>query len=116
MAEPNEMIGGQGESRLLPTSDGHHDRADMRLLLRAVKNGWVIPDNLKVDIPCELERIMRDGTAGTRERLRAMELLSNLDGSNFTKLLEYVKRTPEGAEQHAHRFVSYIKGIDESQI
>ena len=114
MSESGIIQGGQGG--VLPTSDGHHDRADMRLLLRAVNNGWIIPDNLKVDIPCELDRIMRDTGEGTRERLRAMELLASLDGANFAKLIEYVKRTPEGAEQHTHRFVAYVEGIDESKV
>jgi len=87
----------------------------MMLLLRAVKDGWLTDPAEKAYIPEELSRVIRDPAVGIRERLRAMELYKGLDDSNFNKLLEYVKRTPDGAEKHEHSFVVY-KGIDQEAI
>ena len=34
------------ENKILPSSDGHHNRADMRLLERAKRRGWKVPENI----------------------------------------------------------------------
>lgn len=101
---------------ILPTSDGHHDRADMAMVWHAVKAGWKIPDDWKATLPQVAAKIAADPSKSDRDRLRALELLEKLDGSNFAKLLEAVKRSPDGAEKVEHRFVSYVRGIDEEQI
>lgn len=94
---------------ILPTSDGHHDRGDMGMVWRAVKAGWRIPDEWKATLPQVAAKIAADPSKSDRDRLRALELLERLDSSNFAKLVEAVKRTPEGAEKH--EYVMLVAGV-----
>lgn len=101
---------------ILPSSDGHHDRADMAMVWRAVQKGWRIPDEWKDTLPTVAAKIAADPSKSDRDRLRALELLNKLDDANFAKLIEAVKRTEDGAEKHEHQFTTFIKGVDPDAV
>lgn len=79
------------DTAILPSSDGHHDRADMAAVWRAIKSGWRIPDEWKSTLPQVAAKIAADPSKPDRDRLRALELLAKLDTENFGRLLEAVK-------------------------
>lgn len=54
-----------------------YTRADMVLMRRAERQGWGVPEELKVDALTQAARIM--ATGNTRERLSAIKLLVAMD-------------------------------------
>jgi len=102
---------------ILPTSDGHHDRADMVMVWRAVQKGWKIPDEWKDTLPTVAAKIAADPSKSDRDRLRALELLNKLDDANFAKLLEAAKRNDDGEEKSTIRvvFEDRLKGHTHDQ-
>ena len=81
--------GGQGAGPL-PTSDGHHDREDLRLIEMAVRKGWKIPEKCAERLPQIAEHIAENGET-ERDRLRAIELLATLRRDNLAGLTELIK-------------------------
>ena len=64
--------------------------ADQRIVQRAVTEGWDIPEGVLQAFPAELIRIVAKSKEGTRERLRAMELMVKMRGQNIGDRQELV--------------------------
>jgi hypothetical protein len=78
-------------------ADRGHDRETLRMLARAVRNRWPIPDDIRAAAPLIAKRIALTGN-NDRERLRAIELLAALDRDNIAALvaLDKVERLDGG--------------------
>lgn len=62
--------------------DSGHSRADAKLISRAMRHKWKIPETLYETLPVDVQAIFDDTTEGSRERLRAAELLIKMHGQN----------------------------------
>lgn len=76
---------------ILPTSDGHHDRMDMRMVQRAVNERWPIPTEYKKVIVTEAMRYVADRSKSDKARQRAMDMLAKLDKDNHDRLMDAIK-------------------------
>lgn len=98
----------------LPTSDGHHDREDLRLLELAIRKGWAIKDEWMDKLPEVAARIAADPGKKDRERLRALEVLNTMRGANVAGLVELIKTrrlvNGESTENIDHR-VKVLKDV-----
>ena len=81
------------ETELL--TDSRHTRSDLRLLERAVKNGWDIPEALLSALPKIAGSLALNGAP--RERIRAMEVLIKMKAQN-----EQLQPQPVQQVQHTH--------------
>jgi hypothetical protein len=79
------------EALLLPTSDGHHNRADLAMIERAVRHGWKIPLEWTDKLPEVAARIAADTGKNDRERLRALELIAALLRDNVAAAVQLDK-------------------------
>jgi hypothetical protein len=96
---PNDR--GQGDTSLL--TDPHHKRADLRLLRRAVLNGWPVPDSLRAKLVERLEgqlddpdsrvvaAAIRSGIALHDSNLKTLEVLDKLDRLDAGESTENVR-------------------------
>lgn len=77
--------------------DRGHDRETLRMLAKAVRNRWPIPDDIRKAAPLIAKRIALTGRTD-REQLRAIELLATLDRDNIAALamLDKVERLDGG--------------------
>ena len=77
--------------------DRGHDRETLRMLVRAVRERWDIPPEMRVKAP-EIARRIALGDGTEREKLRAIELLAALDRDNIAALvaLDKVERLDGG--------------------
>ena len=78
--------------------DAGHERQTLQMLIRAVRNRWPIPDDIRSAAPLIAKRIALTGKTD-REKLRAIELLAALDRDNINALatLDKIERL-EGGE------------------
>jgi hypothetical protein len=78
--------GGQGDTSPspLPTSDGHHDRADMRLVRRAARERWKVPAELRGNLHLALAHIVCNPLSSDRDRIGASKVLVQMEGQNQT--------------------------------
>ena len=74
-------------TQVLPTSDGHHTRADLRMLIQAVSEGWDIKPEWKKLLPTRIAQIVADPKTKPREAIAAVMALRTMDRDNFDKLL-----------------------------
>lgn len=74
-----------------------HERQTLRMLTRAVRSRWPIPDDIRQGAPLIARRIALTGRTD-REKLRAIELLAALDRDNIAALaaLDKVERLDGG--------------------
>lgn len=101
----------------LPTSDGHHDREDLRLVEMAVRKGWAIPDEWAEKLPQVAARIALDPGKPDRDRLRALELLGTLKRDNIGGLIDLIKtRRLIGGESTENVTVRYVEGVNSERI
>ncbi len=90
---PGDTVGGQGE--ILPTSDGHHTRADIALVGRAVRQRWGIPPEIRTELPAAMRQIVNKESvtildswgvaievSNDRERIAAAKVLVAMEGQN----------------------------------
>ena len=79
-------------------ADRGHDRQTMRMLIRAVRERWDIPAEMRLKAP-EIATRIATGDGTDREKLRAIELLAALDRDNINALatLDKIERL-EGGE------------------
>lgn len=77
----------------LPTSDGSHDRADWRLLLRAQYGGWPVRQEVRLRAIEQAERDLEHDDG--RVRCKAREFLLLCDSEN-RRLAEFIWKTDEG--------------------
>ena len=80
--------GGQGA-----VLDPHHVRASLRMIQRAVNNGWNIKDEWLELIPAEAVEILTT-SPDERNRLRAMELIQAMirDATSAAVALDKIER------------------------
>jgi len=107
-------------SELLPSSNDHNDRAELALILRAVRGGWNIPLEWTDKLPEVAARLAADSNKPDRTRLRALEIIASLMRDNVAAAvqLDKIKRLDAGTatENFNVSTVKYIKGVDESDI
>jgi predicted transcriptional regulator len=77
-AKVARAAGGQGAERI---GDGH-SRADARMVQQAIRHKWIIPGSVYEKLPTELLEIFHTKKEGTRERLRAAEVIVKMHGQN----------------------------------
>jgi hypothetical protein len=88
---------GNGHAGPLPTSDGHHDRADANMLLRAIRKGWPITDEIrKRAVEWAIEQLDKPEYAETQAK--AVAILQEADKHNLRlmEFLDKVKRLDAG--------------------
>jgi uncharacterized protein (UPF0147 family) len=75
--------------------DGH-EREHLRMLRRAIVEGWEIPDHIKSRAPEVVASILENGN--DRERLRAAEVLAAMKRDNVNNLiaLDKIERLEDG--------------------
>ena len=61
---------------------GKNKGADLSLIHKAICGGWLIPQELMAELPEMALKIARATEEGTRERLRAMEILRAMQRDN----------------------------------
>ena len=76
---------------ILPSGDGHHERADLSLIRRAIKNGWGIKPEWKQTLPGRLARIVADPSSPNREAIGAFQALRMADADHNAQLIELYK-------------------------
>lgn len=72
-------------------ADNGHDRADLRLIRRAVTRGWAIPDEMFTRLPEVCREIALDENRSERHRLRAIELMMAMWHDRVTAAIELAK-------------------------
>ncbi len=77
--------GGQGAEDRDPhklMGDAGHSRADAQMVQQAIRHKWKIPESTFDKLPQEILGIFHKKKEGTRERLRAAELILKMHGQN----------------------------------
>lgn len=82
-------------AQVLPTSDGHHTRADLRLVMQAASEGWDIKPEWKKLLPLRIAQIVADPKTKPREAIAAVMALRTMDRDNFDKLMAMHEQTRE---------------------
>ena len=97
MPENEEIItvANWGGGVLLPPDEGKG--VGMRLIRRAVLNGWKIPERAKEVLPAMVLEIA-ESSPSQRDRIRAVELLNSLEKSNVeaSEKLDKMERLESG--------------------
>lgn len=68
-----------------PANFGAGGTSDLRLLRRAARNGWDIPDELKRSVPGWLGQIVGDEELDVRGRVGAAKVLVDMDRANLER-------------------------------
>lgn len=63
-------------------TDAKSLRSDLRLIGRAIREGWKIPPQILEVLPAQVVKIFVSGDTGTREKLRAAEVLMKMHAQN----------------------------------
>ena len=73
-------------------------RSALRLLQRAIENGWAIPDEVMKQAPEVCASILNDSMSQPRDRLRAAEVLAAMarDKVNTAIALDKIERLEDG--------------------
>lgn len=81
-----------------PSMQQFASRSGLRLLQRAVKNNWEIPDYVVSGIPKLLAQLLANPKAHMRDRLRLIEVIATLarDNINLAVSLDRVERLETG--------------------
>ncbi len=84
---------------ILPDQPDRESRSTLRLLQRAILNGWELPEGALRAIPAFAANILRDAKKSDRDRLRAAELLASLQRDTVSALiaLDKVERLDSGS-------------------
>jgi hypothetical protein len=83
---------------ILPSGDGHHERADLALIRRAAREGWDIDPEWKKKLPARMARIVADPNSKNREAIGAFQALRMAAADNFAQLTEaYKLENPQAA-------------------
>lgn len=70
------------QANILPTSDGHHDRADLAMLRRAIRRRWPIKPELKALALAAIEERLADGDRPDLQ-IAAAKTLATMEGQNL---------------------------------
>ncbi len=72
-------------------------RSDLRLLGRAIREGWKIPATALDSLPAEVITIIEDKGSSTRDRLRAIEVMLKMHKQNvdFSQIAEPIEEPDE---------------------
>jgi len=63
-------------------TDTRHQRADMQLVRRAVREGWKIPPQVLEVLPRQVVKIFLDPDTPTRDKLKAADLVMKMHAQN----------------------------------
>ena len=91
-------------------------RESLRMVQRAVLNGWDVPDEARNSLPLECYAIATDSERPARDRLRAMEVLRAMakDNLDAAMALDKIERLddPEAATERVETKIklSFDKG------
>ena len=88
-----------GENITRDLADPHRSRETMRMLQRAVREGWEVPAEIFKDAPIELRNIMQSSTSN-REKIRAIEVFVTMHKANIDGLvqLDKIERLDSGED------------------
>ena len=80
-------------------------RESLRMVQRAVLNGWDVPDEARNSLPLECYAIATDPERPARDKLRAMEVLramakDNLDAAMALDKIERLDNPEAATERH----------------
>jgi hypothetical protein len=87
----------------------------MRLIQRAVKCGWDIPDQVLEAVPSFAVHVLTDSSRDTRDRIRAAELLASLRRDNMDRLDALAKASRLDAGMATDR-VEMAASLSDEQI
>ena len=76
--------------------DPDHQSRDARLINRAVKNGWVIPEHIRETLPLELAAILTTAK-DNKDKIAAARVLVTMQGQNIRA------KPPVKRHQHSHK-------------
>lgn len=71
-----------GEVGILPSSDGSHDREDLRMLQRAIRQHWILPSDCDVAVPKRAQDLATSKAEGATVNIAAMRVLVEMKGQN----------------------------------
>lgn len=79
-------------------AEDRNRKSALRLLQRAISNGWQIPDEIMQQAPEVCARILNDDMSQSRDRLRAAEVLAAMvrDRINTAIALDKIERLDHG--------------------
>lgn len=60
------------------------DNAELKLLHRAVRRGWNIPDQVKDALPVAMVQIVADQGASKRDKIAAARVIVQMEGQNIS--------------------------------
>jgi len=95
-------------------ADPHHAAQDAKLVARALRNRWPIPEHMRPKIVDRLVGIATD-SPDDGDAIKAASVLRTMDGDNMTMELEEAKnaRLDEGKATQAVQFYGKRAPIDE---
>ena len=116
MSEPAQVIESGGQGAPLPTSDGHHTRADLVVVRQAVTQGWNVPAEWRERLP----RILLDiaiNSKKPRERRMAIEGLRKMMDSNLAaaELLAKLEGDMPSGDVNMAALVAFVNQRQASQ-
>lgn len=98
--------------KILPTSDGHHTRGDLKMMASAVNRRWIIPKNVKEEMPAVIGTIALTSDS-ERERIAAAKVIVAMEGQNQADdhLTDKNERLDSGKPTENNVTVLVIKGV-----
>lgn len=86
---------------ILPTSDGHHDRMDLGMIRRAIREGWDIKPEWKKTLPTRMARIVADPDSKNREAIGAFQALRMAEADRVDQMFRlYGLENADASPQH----------------
>ena len=92
--------------------DPHHMRSDLRLIERAIKKGWAIPDTALDTLPGMVDQIAKTEAIPIDKRLQAAKVLIAMHGQNLSQ--QHSSSAPVPQEYHEHQHVHLTTETSES--
>lgn len=104
----------------IPSSTGKHNaRSELRMLRRAVRAGWDLPDQVFKELPAFCRSMMNNDTADERARIAAAKVLLDAQKANIDNelALDKIERLDEGSatdnQSVTVRFVNRLNEADD---